>query len=93
MKSKALKLSFGWNSLKFRFPIKNILDAENVESYRKDVIFMILCLKLEFSVLFWPKNRIFPFRFSWVFNRVVQTRLEVEDDEFILINVVVIYII
>jgi hypothetical protein len=55
MKSKDLKLSFGWNSLKFRFPIKNILDAENVESYRKVVRFMILCSKLNFSVLFWPK--------------------------------------
>jgi hypothetical protein len=35
----------------FRFQIKSILDAENIESYGNDVRFVILCLKIEFLVL------------------------------------------
>jgi hypothetical protein len=54
MKSEFLKYGF---CLKFNILISDeeCLDAENVESYRIIVRFMILYLKLEFLVLFWPK--------------------------------------
>jgi hypothetical protein len=57
-KSKVLNMGFA-SFYKFRFHIKSILDAENVESFGNVFRFMILCLILEFSVLFWHKIAIF----------------------------------